>query len=115
MSSCLVVIPARLASTRFPRKVLAKLGGRTMSGNFAAATPPTNAPSMPANPTPTPERLEAREPAEAIDDVVRAADLPRRRGAVPVRDVDELGAAHDATSGTLGESTSVTAPPERAF
>lgn len=30
MSSCLIVIPARLASTRFPRKVLAKLGGRTM-------------------------------------------------------------------------------------
>lgn len=30
MSACLVVIPARLGSTRFPRKVLAKLAGRTM-------------------------------------------------------------------------------------
>ena len=30
MSRVLTVIPARLASTRFPRKVLAKLGGRTM-------------------------------------------------------------------------------------
>lgn len=30
MSACLVVIPARLASTRFPRKVLARLAGRTM-------------------------------------------------------------------------------------
>jgi len=30
MSSCLTVIPARLGSTRFPRKVLAKLDGRTM-------------------------------------------------------------------------------------
>jgi len=30
MSACLTVIPARLASTRFPRKVLARLGGRTM-------------------------------------------------------------------------------------
>lgn len=30
MSACLTVIPARLGSTRFPRKVLAKLGGRTM-------------------------------------------------------------------------------------
>lgn len=30
MSSCLTVIPARLGSTRFPRKVLAKLAGRTM-------------------------------------------------------------------------------------
>lgn len=28
--SCLTVIPARLGSTRFPRKVLARLGGRTM-------------------------------------------------------------------------------------
>lgn len=30
MSGCLIVIPARLGSTRFPRKVLAKLAGRTM-------------------------------------------------------------------------------------
>ena len=30
MSACLTVIPARLGSTRFPRKVLARLGGRTM-------------------------------------------------------------------------------------
>lgn len=30
MSACLTVIPARLGSTRFPRKVLAKLAGRTM-------------------------------------------------------------------------------------
>lgn len=30
MSSTLTVIPARLGSTRFPRKVLAKLAGRTM-------------------------------------------------------------------------------------
>lgn len=30
MSRVLTVIPARLKSTRFPRKVLAKLGGRTM-------------------------------------------------------------------------------------
>ena len=30
MSACLTVIPARLGSTRFPRKVLAILGGRTM-------------------------------------------------------------------------------------
>lgn len=30
MSGVLTVIPARLASTRFPRKVLARLGGRTM-------------------------------------------------------------------------------------
>jgi 3-deoxy-manno-octulosonate cytidylyltransferase (CMP-KDO synthetase) len=30
MSACLTVIPARLGSTRFPRKVLAKLDGRTM-------------------------------------------------------------------------------------
>lgn len=30
MSVCLTVIPARLASTRFPRKVLAKLAGRSM-------------------------------------------------------------------------------------
>ena len=30
MSACLVVIPARLGSIRFPRKVLAKLAGRTM-------------------------------------------------------------------------------------
>lgn len=29
-SACLTVIPARLGSTRFPRKVLAKLAGRTM-------------------------------------------------------------------------------------
>ena len=30
MTACLTVIPARLNSTRFPRKVLAKLDGRTM-------------------------------------------------------------------------------------
>lgn len=30
MSACLTVIPARLGSTRFPRKVLARLAGRTM-------------------------------------------------------------------------------------
>ncbi len=30
MSSCLTVIPARLGSTRFPRKVLARLAGRTL-------------------------------------------------------------------------------------
>ncbi|MEK7382922.1 MAG: 3-deoxy-manno-octulosonate cytidylyltransferase [Elusimicrobiota bacterium] len=30
MKACLTVIPARLGSTRFPRKVLARLGGRTM-------------------------------------------------------------------------------------
>lgn len=30
MIACLTVIPARLGSTRFPRKVLAKLAGRTM-------------------------------------------------------------------------------------
>lgn len=30
MTSCLTVIPARLGSTRFPRKVLARLSGRTM-------------------------------------------------------------------------------------
>ncbi|MFI5347325.1 MAG: 3-deoxy-manno-octulosonate cytidylyltransferase [Elusimicrobiota bacterium] len=30
MSAVLTVIPARLGSTRFPRKVLARLGGRTM-------------------------------------------------------------------------------------
>ena len=30
MRSCLTVIPARLGSTRFPRKVLARLAGRTM-------------------------------------------------------------------------------------
>jgi 3-deoxy-manno-octulosonate cytidylyltransferase (CMP-KDO synthetase) len=30
MSDCLTVIPARLGSTRFPRKVLARLAGRTM-------------------------------------------------------------------------------------
>lgn len=30
MTACLTVIPARLGSTRFPRKVLAKLAGRTM-------------------------------------------------------------------------------------
>ncbi|MDD5304634.1 MAG: 3-deoxy-manno-octulosonate cytidylyltransferase [Elusimicrobia bacterium] len=30
MSACLTVIPARLGSTRFPRKILAKLAGRTM-------------------------------------------------------------------------------------
>lgn len=30
MSACLIVIPARLASTRFPRKVLAPLDGLTM-------------------------------------------------------------------------------------
>ncbi len=30
MSACLIVIPARLSSTRFPRKVLARLNGRSM-------------------------------------------------------------------------------------
>ena len=30
MSACLTVIPARLRSTRFPRKVLARLAGRTL-------------------------------------------------------------------------------------
>ena len=30
MNTCLTVIPARLGSTRFPRKVLARLSGRTM-------------------------------------------------------------------------------------
>jgi 3-deoxy-manno-octulosonate cytidylyltransferase (CMP-KDO synthetase) len=30
MKNCLTVIPARLGSTRFPRKVLARLGGRSM-------------------------------------------------------------------------------------
>ena len=30
MSACVTVIPARLGSTRFPRKVLARLAGRTM-------------------------------------------------------------------------------------
>ncbi|MBI2384965.1 MAG: 3-deoxy-manno-octulosonate cytidylyltransferase [Elusimicrobia bacterium] len=30
MTTCLTVIPARLGSTRFPRKVLARLAGRTM-------------------------------------------------------------------------------------
>ncbi len=30
MSACLIVIPARLGSTRFPRKVLARLGARSM-------------------------------------------------------------------------------------
>ena len=30
MSACLTVIPARLGSTRFPRKVLARLAGRSM-------------------------------------------------------------------------------------
>lgn len=30
MSACLIVIPARLGSTRFPRKVLARLDGRSM-------------------------------------------------------------------------------------
>ncbi len=30
MSACLIVIPARLGSIRFPRKVLARLAGRTM-------------------------------------------------------------------------------------
>ncbi len=30
MTGCLTVIPARLASTRFPRKILARLDGRTM-------------------------------------------------------------------------------------
>lgn len=30
MSACLTVIPARLGSTRFPRKILAKLAGRTL-------------------------------------------------------------------------------------
>jgi len=52
------------------RALARKLGGRTMSGNFAAATPPANPTGMPAHPTPTPQRQEARERA--------ATELKRR-------------------------------------
>lgn len=47
------------------RALARKLGGRTMSGNFAAAAPPASSP----NPAPTPQRIEVRE--RAMEDLKR--------------------------------------------